>query len=234
MRKITISVDGNQPKVKGVVQMRRIVVVAIVVALACLSIVGCSSSGNSASASASNSSGSSSTATLQSESANEGTASEPASQEPAGNTVEVPDFTNRYAATAAEQALELGLTPILKSDNGKVVVNPLNWRVVDQDPFPGEVVGKGSAIIIKVTKDDSGKDTSGASESVAIVPSVVGMNAADAEKQLEGVGLKADIKSDDGKKVLKKKNWTVASQSPEEGTVMAKGSKVTLTVSKNK
>ena len=155
-----------------------------------------------------------------------------AQTEASDNKIEVPDFTDRYAATAAAKAVDLNLVPVLKSDNGQVVVNPLNWRVVDQDPFPGEKVDKGSTIILKVTRDDDGKDTSDAIDSIAIVPSVIGQEADDAEKQLEDMGLKVEIESDNGKKVMSKKNWTVVSQFPEEGTVVAKRATVKITVEK--
>ena len=236
-------------RVFAAMHIRKAIVLMAAAALICSSIAACGSSGTSASDSTDNvSTAESSTvpqagpaeAVEQSDSSaqepEEEDAQEPEeedAQEPAKEAVEVPDFTGRYAATAALEAIDLGLSPIFKSDSGKAVINTLNWKVIDQDPFPGETVDAGSLLVLKVTKDDEGGDTSGAEYPVVVAPVVVGLDASEAEKRLEDAGLKVNIESDNGKMVLRKKNWTVISQTPEGGTEMAAGGEVKLVVTKN-
>ena len=239
--------------------MKKNMVVMVAVALACLLAVGFGASGlgasNSASSettsdqssealvestedgdtadSASSASPSDQAATTPDESAEDDNSADPAPKDPVDDIVEVPDFTDRYVATAAARAFELGLVPVCKSDNGEMVINPFNWRVIDQDPFPGETVEMNTVVILKVTKDSDSAEGSGGADSIAVVPSLVGMSADDAEKLLDEVGLEAVIESDSGKKVLVKSNWTVVSQQPDGGTAVEKGAEVLLTVSKD-
>ena len=68
-------------------------------------------------------------------------------------------------------------------------------------------------------------------EETATVPGVVGLTLDKATEQLEDLGLKVEAEDTvDGKSIIVKKNWQVASQDPTEGAQVAKGSTVHLGV----
>ena len=68
-------------------------------------------------------------------------------------------------------------------------------------------------------------------EETATVPGVVGLTLDKATEQLEDLGLEVEAEDTvDGKSIIVKKNWQVASQDPTEGAQVAKGSTVHLGV----
>lgn len=130
--------------------------------------------------------------------------------------LEVPDVLGRPSATASQ---------ILQNKGFEVDVQPAENpdverdRVFAQDPRPGELADEGSTVTIRVS--------SGPGE--AAVPSVAGLSRADAEDQLRQAGFQVQVEQVFSDEVDKGK---VIDTAPAQGTLVERGTTVTLRVSK--
>ncbi len=133
--------------------------------------------------------------------------------------VRVPSLVG-LTAEEAETALEdAGLRLGRASYTGEAVPGVADGSVSTQSPAPGELVGEGMVVDIGL-----------AGEELVDMPKVIGQTEAQAVATLSTLGLKVtqvvsayDAKVEPGR---------IVSQSPEPGESAAKGSDVTLTVSK--
>jgi eukaryotic-like serine/threonine-protein kinase len=132
--------------------------------------------------------------------------------------VPVPNVIGRPSATAAQilqnQGFEVQIDPSVNADVEKD-------RVFAQDPRPGETADEGSTVHLRVS--------SGPGQ--AAVPTVTGLPRAEAEQQLTNAGMKSKVQQEFSDTV---KKGVVISTSPPVGTLVERGTTVTLTVSKGK
>jgi serine/threonine-protein kinase len=124
----------------------------------------------------------------------------------------------RPSATASQilqnQGFEVQIDPAVNADVPRD-------QVFAQDPRPGQTADEGSTVHLRVS--------SGPGQ--AAVPSVVGLSRADAEQQLKDAGFKSKVEQQFSDTV---KKGSVISATPTVGTLIERGTTVTLTVSKGK
>jgi serine/threonine-protein kinase len=126
----------------------------------------------------------------------------------------VPDVRGKDATDAAAAIASAGLKPDVHEVNSAKDTN----TVVAQAPKPGEKVTKGSKVRINVSKGPAPVG----------VPPVVGLPFAQASSELQAKGFAVKRVDEDSNEAA----GTVLSQDPGGNTLAAKGSTVTLTVSK--
>ena len=129
---------------------------------------------------------------------------------------DVPNVIGRTSSTASQilqnQGFEVQIDPATNADVPRD-------QVFAQNPRPGEAADEGSVVHLRVS--------SGPGQ--AAVPSVVGASQSDAEKQLQDAGFKTKVAQEFSDTV---KKGTVISTTPAVGTLVERGTTVTLTVSK--
>jgi eukaryotic-like serine/threonine-protein kinase len=134
------------------------------------------------------------------------------------NQVDVPNVIGRTSATASQilqnRGFEVQIDPATNADVPRD-------QVFAQNPRPGDTADEGSVVHLRVS--------SGPGQ--AAVPSVVGLSQNDAEKQLQDAGFKTKVAQEFSDTV---KKGTVISTTPAVGTLVERGTTVTLTVSKGK
>jgi beta-lactam-binding protein with PASTA domain/predicted Ser/Thr protein kinase len=132
--------------------------------------------------------------------------------------VAVPNVIGRTSATAAQimqnQGFEVQIDPAVNADVEKD-------RVFAQNPAAGDTAEKGSTVHLRVS--------SGPGQ--AAVPNVTGLQRDEAEQQLTNAGMKSKVEEEFSDTV---KKGVVISVSPQVGTLVERGTTVTLTVSKGK
>jgi serine/threonine-protein kinase len=132
--------------------------------------------------------------------------------------VEVPNVIGRTSATASQilqnRGFEVQIDPAVNADVPRD-------QVFAQDPRPGNTADEGSTVHLRVS--------SGPGQ--AAVPSVVGLSQNEAEKQLQDAGFKTKAEEEFSDTV---KKGQVISTTPAVGTLVERGTTVTLTVSKGK
>jgi serine/threonine-protein kinase len=132
--------------------------------------------------------------------------------------VTVPDVTGRTLAAAKARFRQAGLTPgaVTREFSDEVEAG----KVIATDPEPGSTGSPDTAIAITVSKGEP-----------VDAPDVVGDSVADAEQALTDAGLRYRVA---GEPVYSDEadSGAVAGQSPAEGTQLAQGDTVTLTISK--
>jgi serine/threonine-protein kinase len=132
--------------------------------------------------------------------------------------VDVPNVIGRTSSTASQilqnQGFEVQIDPAVNADVPRD-------QVFAQDPRPGQTADEGSTVHLRVS--------SGPGQ--AAVPSVVGLTQDDAEQQLKDAGFKTKAAQEFSDTV---KKGTVISTTPAVGTLVERGTTVTLTVSKGK
>ncbi len=132
--------------------------------------------------------------------------------------VEVPNVIGRTSSTASQilqnRGFEVQIDPAVNADVPRD-------QVFAQNPRPGQTADEGSTVHLRVS--------SGPGQ--AAVPSVVGLSQKDAEKQLKDAGFKTKVEQQFSDTV---KKGTVISTTPAVGTLVERGTTVTLTVSKGK
>jgi eukaryotic-like serine/threonine-protein kinase len=132
--------------------------------------------------------------------------------------VDVPNVIGRTSATASQilqnRGFEVQIDPATNADVPRD-------QVFAQNPRPGDTADEGSVVHLRVS--------SGPGQ--AAVPSVVGLAQNDAEKQLQDAGFKTKVAQEFSDTV---KKGTVISTTPAVGTLVERGTTVTLTVSKGK
>src|SRR4051812_37389081 len=130
--------------------------------------------------------------------------------------VKVPNVIGRSSGTASQ---------ILQNNGFEVQQNNVSSddvprdEVAGQSPRPGELADKGSTVTINVS----------AGPGQAAVPSVAGLSRADAEDQLREAGFDVKVEQVFSDEVGKGKSIETA---PPEGTLVERGTAVTLRVSK--
>lgn len=131
--------------------------------------------------------------------------------------VEVPDLKGLTEEEAVRLITEAGLTPAPQPDkySSKVDVGD----VISQDPEPGSTVDKGSSVQYVVSRGTE----------LVSVPDVEGKKKSSATSTLEDAGFKVTVKTEYSDSVAE---GTVISQNPTAGLEVAKGSKITIVVSK--
>jgi serine/threonine-protein kinase len=130
--------------------------------------------------------------------------------------VKVPDVLGRPSANAAQTLQNNGFeVDIQPAENPDVPQD----RVFAQDPRPGQMADEGSTVTLRVS--------SGPGQ--AAVPSVAGQSRADAEDALREAGFDVEVEQVFSDEVGKGK---VIETAPPEGTLVERGSTVTLRVSK--
>jgi len=133
----------------------------------------------------------------------------------ASPAVTVPDVVHRKQGQAVARLKEAGLVP-------SIVAKPSGFRaglVFAESPTAGTRVTKGSSVTISVS-----------AEKIVVVPAVVQMKAATAEKALRSRGLAAQTTS----VTSSRKPGVVLAQSPSAGTHVTRGSVVALRVSQGR
>jgi beta-lactam-binding protein with PASTA domain/tRNA A-37 threonylcarbamoyl transferase component Bud32 len=132
--------------------------------------------------------------------------------------VDVPNVIGRPSATASQilqnRGFEVQIDPAVNADVPRD-------QVFAQDPRPGQTADEGSTVHLRVS--------SGPGQ--AAVPSVVGLSQNEAEKQLQDAGFKSKAAEEFSDTV---KKGEVISTAPAVGTLVERGTTVTLTVSKGK
>jgi serine/threonine-protein kinase len=132
--------------------------------------------------------------------------------------VAVPNVIGRPSATASQilqnRGFEVQIDPATNADVPRD-------QVFAQDPRPGETADEGSTVHLRVS----------AGPGQAAVPSVVGLARDEAERQLKDAGFKSKVEQEFSDTVDK---GDVISTTPAVGTLIERGTTVTLTVSKGK
>jgi beta-lactam-binding protein with PASTA domain/predicted Ser/Thr protein kinase len=132
--------------------------------------------------------------------------------------VAVPNVIGRPSATASQilqnRGFEVQIDPAVNADVPRD-------QVFAQDPRPGTTADEGSTVHLRVS--------SGPGQ--AAVPSVVGLPRNEAEQQLQDAGFKSKVEQQFSDTV---KKGVVISTTPAVGTLIERGTTVTLTVSKGK
>ncbi len=106
------------------------------------------------------------------------------------------------------------------SNNGKAVILEGNWTVITQNCRPDSELAASTEIKLTVAK-------------TAPIPNVVGMSLDQAIKKLEKAGFtEITYKSDNGKSIIMKSNWTVVKQNYSEGTLVVLEDEIQLVVTK--
>ncbi|MFL5782731.1 MAG: PASTA domain-containing protein [Thermoleophilaceae bacterium] len=127
----------------------------------------------------------------------------------------IPDVTGLPQKDAVKQIEKAGLFATLHEEHNAKVTS---GRVIRTDPTALNQVQKGSRVDVYVS---SGPELTN-------VPDVVGDDRADARGTIEDAGLRVTIHEQESSQPKDK----VISQSPGSGSTVAKGSRVTITVSK--
>lgn len=135
--------------------------------------------------------------------------------------VDVPNVVGMTSEEAHAALWALNLEDEIMSSSGGKAEASANWKVVQQNPEAGKAAQEGDVVKLIV----EGQKVS--------VPDLVGMRCDRAEEALEKLGIESEIKSDSGKTVVVKSNWTVIAQDPAANSEVAAGDVVTLTVSKD-
>lgn len=151
--------------------------------------------------------------------------------------IEVPDVTGKSAEEAIAILFEKDLDYKLESSSGDTVRDPAGWEVVSTNPSAGSEVRRGSDIRILVkeiaeeSKDAivSPSDEPTSSATQIAIPDLTGRPGDEANDELKALNLRTDFVSPEGW-VLMKSNWDVVSMDPAPGTLVAEGTKVTVTV----
>ncbi|MGH4027691.1 Stk1 family PASTA domain-containing Ser/Thr kinase [Actinomycetota bacterium Odt1-20B] len=132
-------------------------------------------------------------------------------------TVKVPELKNKPLADAKAKLADVGLGAgmVTKAFSEEIP----QGSVISSDPDAGQTRRAGTAVRLVVSKG-----------SPIEVPDVTGESEADARADLEEAGLDVVIAPD--RINSEEDKGAVAKQSPEEGKELAKGDKVTLTLSK--
>ncbi|WP_332641607.1 Stk1 family PASTA domain-containing Ser/Thr kinase [Aeromicrobium sp.] len=128
--------------------------------------------------------------------------------------VTIPDFDG-FSYAEAKKVLEDKGLKVKKQEADSAL--PEN-QVINSNPPAGEIVDFGSTVTLKVSKGQS------------TVPNVVGMTKAEAIDALEDAGLNVDVVEDPASPAPQDE---VTAQDKPEGTVVAPGTTVTITVSTN-
>jgi beta-lactam-binding protein with PASTA domain/tRNA A-37 threonylcarbamoyl transferase component Bud32 len=132
--------------------------------------------------------------------------------------VDVPNVIGRPSATASQilqnRGFEVQIDPSVNADVPRD-------QVFAQDPRPGQTADEGSTVHLRVS--------SGPGQ--AAIPSVVGLSQNEAEKQLQDAGFKTKVAEEFSDTV---KKGEVISTTPAVGTLVERGTTVTMTVSKGK
>jgi beta-lactam-binding protein with PASTA domain/tRNA A-37 threonylcarbamoyl transferase component Bud32 len=132
--------------------------------------------------------------------------------------VDVPNVIGRTSATASQilqnRGFEVQIDPAVNADVPRD-------QVFAQDPRPGTTADEGATVHLRVS--------SGPGQ--AVVPSVVGLTQNEAVKQLQDAGFKTKAQQEFSDTV---KKGEVVSTTPAVGTLVERGTTVTLTVSKGK
>jgi beta-lactam-binding protein with PASTA domain len=115
----------------------------------------------------------------------------------------------------------------------RVVLDPDNWVVTDENPGPGTPIAASQVVILGVRKPTDGVGPSSVVNGV--VPDVVCMNLQDAQDTLQRAGF-FDLHSDDGtgagRHQILDRDWVVIAQSVAAGTKSGPLTKITLTAVK--
>jgi PASTA domain len=160
----------------------------------------------------------------------------PSSSPPSGATAAVPDVVGKRLTEAAQILAGAGFADVLPIDvsgGARVVVNPQNWIVREQDPQAGRTVPAGATVTLRVGKpsDDAGDDQIIA----GVIPDVL---CADLRTALGRLGLAGftDVSTRDGlgrgRIQIIELNWMVIAQSAPTGSQPPAGATVVLTVVK--
>ncbi|MBC9714249.1 Stk1 family PASTA domain-containing Ser/Thr kinase [Streptomyces sp. TRM66268-LWL] len=136
--------------------------------------------------------------------------------------ISVPQFIGKTLDQAQKQADNVGLK--LEATNAVCEEEDTpKGQICAQDPGEGGKVDKGETINVTVSK--------GAPK--VAVPNVIGDQVDDARKELEGDDYKLDV-TVETKETSAEEPGTVLKTDPSSGTEVEKGSKITLTVAKEK
>lgn len=138
-----------------------------------------------------------------------------------GNRVGVPDLLGQSAGYAESKLREAGLSPDRQPDVYSDSVAEGN--VLSQEPEPGTLVQKGTAVKYVVSKGPQPPKE-------AKVPSVVGMNVGSAQAKLEQSGMLLGNVTEQYSDSAS--SGQIISQSPSAGQVVKQGSAVSVVVSK--
>ena len=146
--------------------------------------------------------------------------------------------TGQRLSEAYQRLATVGFTPELihavdGSDQGRVVLNTVNWIVDFQTPQAGGAVDERTVVTLTVTKPTDGKGDRTATPGV--VPNVVCKDADSATSLLRVAGVR-DVALLDGtggrRGVVVQQNWVVTAQSIAPGSRADTTTKITLTVVK--
>jgi len=132
--------------------------------------------------------------------------------------IAVASFVDRSSMQAQQSLVAAGLRPDVRAEVSETV--PID-RVIRQDPPPGTMTSRGSAVTLFVS--------SGAP--LVAIPDVKGFTASDAEHMLAGAKFKTKI---EGRFDANAAKDTVLDVSPAAGTSAGEGSTITLTVSQGR
>lgn len=130
--------------------------------------------------------------------------------------VKVPPVVGQTLNAAKQQLSAVGLD---FSSSQKPSDRP-KGEVISQSPNAGTEVDPGSTVTLTVS--------SGPDESTVAVPPLVGLTQSDAETQLSSAGLVASVQT--RSTGIQPQDGRVVDQSPSQGTEVAKGSTVVITV----
>ncbi len=130
--------------------------------------------------------------------------------------VQVPDLKGKTLEEATEALSQLGFSA---ANGGEVDSSLPKGRVASSSPEAGSAAGLGSEITLYISNG----------EAATVPDGLVGAEANDARKRVEGAGFKADLTCSAGNEKPDGKS-KVVSVSPESGTEARGGSTVTITV----
>lgn len=130
--------------------------------------------------------------------------------------VKVPPLVGETLNAARQQLSAVGLD---FSSSQQTSDRP-KGEVIRQSPNAGTEVDPGSTVTLTVS--------SGPDESKVAIPALVGLTQSDAESQLSSAGLVASVQTQDTS--IQPQDGRVIDQSPSQGTQVAEGSTVVITV----
>ena len=131
-------------------------------------------------------------------------------------TVEVPPLVGQTLNAARQQLSAVGLD----FSSSQVSSDRPKGEVIRQSPNAGTEVEPGSSVTLTVS--------SGPQETTVAVPALVGLTQSDAESQLASAGLVASVQTEETS--IQPQDGRVIDQSPSQGTEVAEGSTVVITV----
>jgi serine/threonine-protein kinase len=132
-------------------------------------------------------------------------------------TAAVPEVNGLPRAQAEAELKSAGFNPKARTAYSDTVAK---GDVISSDPPQGERHTKGSTVTLTVSRGKQGET----------VPKLVGLSQDDAQSQLDGLGLTANVTEKESSKPA----GTVLSQDPAPGSVVDKGSTVNLVVAKER